>query len=261
MSSTLFETGAAAPRGRVLVAHGLNTRPSVMDPLIRHLCAAGLSCLRVSLHPSHTHRASARTVRHRWLATISEAHDRLVDASPSRPVHALGYSLGALVCVAHLASSGARFDRMVLLAPPFALTRTASTVRGLTPLAGTGLALPSAAPAEVRLRRATPLSEYAALLSLVSDLQQLPQAQRLRRIPTLVLVDAADELVSARGVEGWIAANGLTAWSIERMQERRATRRTCRHMVLTEETMGAPAWHAMTDAVTTHLAGPDLAPG
>lgn len=256
MTAARFDPTSGPPIGRVLVTHGLNVKPAVMDGLVAELCAAGLSCLRVSLYPTTGGRKeSADEVQRRWLGTVARAHDELSAESPSLPVHALGFSLGAMVTVAHLVSSGTRFDRMVLLAPPFALTRTASSVQALTPLARTGLALPSNAPRSVRQRWATPLSEYAALLSLISRLRDLPDAQRIGEIPTRVLLEPHDELVSAAGVERWMASNELDAWSVWTVQDRVTPRRILRHLVVSEQALGPRAWDDLTRAAAEHLSG------
>lgn len=186
---------------------------------------------------------------------VTHGHAELSARTPTLPVHALGYSLGAMVTVSHLVRTGAGVGRMVLLAPPFALTRTASLVRALTPLAGTGLALPSAAPRPVRARTITPLSEYAALLSVVYSLQQLLDADRLGRIPTRVLIDPRDELVSAPGVERWVAENELTERQVSPISERVTPPGTQRHLLVTEQALGARAWDSLTRTAADHLSG------
>lgn len=256
MTAALFETPADHPRGVVLVSHGLNTRPDVMDDLIGVLVAEGFHCQRISLYrDAPTRRATPVAIVEGWLNAIAEAHAEVAQRYPGLPLHVLGFSIGALVSIRYLDLRPAPpFDRAFLLAPPVALTRTARLVRALTPLRRLGAVLPSAAPRAVRARPGTPLAEYAALLETVAAVEHLSRAEDLAAMPTRVVLDDRDELVSLPGVARWVHANGLRSWTVERLAERRSEGRTYKHLIVLENAIGTAAWTRLTDAIVSHFA-------
>lgn len=257
MTTTLFTTGLRPPRGVVLVGHGLNTRPDAMTGLVDVLVDAGFHCLRIGfLRDDPPRRVVPSEVAADWLAAFTAAHAEARKRFPGLPVHVVGYSLGALVPVVALDTDPTLVvDRMVLVAPAVALTRLASTVRLLTPLARTGAGLPSAAPRHVRARARTPLAEYAALLELVGRARTLGDPARLDAIPTTVVLDRRDELVGHRAVTAWLARNGLTGWRTTEVTGRARPRGTSPHLLVVEEALGARAWQRLADDVVAGLDG------
>lgn len=257
MTTTLFPTDHRPARGVVLVGHGLNTRPDAMTGLVDVLVGAGFHCLRIGfLREDAPRRVPPSLVAAEWLAAFTAAHAEARERFPALPVHVAGYSLGALVPVVALdADPTLAVDRMVLIAPAVALTRLASSVRLLTPLARTGAALPSAAPAHVRARTRTPFAEYAALLELFGRARTLSDPHRLGAVPTTVVLDRGDELVSHRGVLAWLAHNGLTGWTTTTVTGRVRPRRTSPHLLVVEEALGARAWQQLADDVVAGLHG------
>lgn len=258
MVARLFETDAPHPRGVVLVGHGLNTRPEAMDGLIHALRGRGFDCQRLSLYehePVASRRAPAAAVVGGWMRAFAEAYEAVVQRHTGQPVYALGFSLSALVTLRFLDTHpAAGFDAMFLLAPPVALTRPAALVRHLVPLSRVGAVLPSAAPAAVRARRGTPLAEYAAMLELADAVQTLERRQELRLLPTSIALDEDDELVSCEGVRGWMARNGLDSWTLAGFPDRQPRRRTYKHLAISEDALGRPAWGRLIEDIAARFA-------
>jgi len=255
MTATLFETDIDPALGVVLVVHGLNNKPEVMDSLINVLVSNGFQCLRVSLYQDvPDSRPDPNEIEARWRAIFANAYREALDRFPHLPMSALSYSLGALNTISFLDGEEApTLNNMVLLAPPVALTRSASFVRALTPLSGLGIALPSAAPVEIRARRGTPLSEYAAMLHLVRDVRTLDRPRKIGQIPTTVYLDPDDELVSYAGVLDWIDRNDLEKWTHKGFKDRAPERRTYSHLMVLEESLGSVAWTELTRDIVAHF--------
>jgi hypothetical protein len=255
MTATLIETDADPAFGVVLVVHGLNNKPEVMDSLISVLVDNGFHSLRVSLYQDASDgRSDPSEIAGSWRAILSDAYTTAQDRYPDLPKFALSYSLGALTTVSFLDGETApTFDRMVLLAPPVSLTRSASLVRALTPLGRFNLALPSAAPKEIRARRGTPLSEYAAMLELGGEVDTLRHPEKLGQIPTVVYLDPDDELVGYAGVLDWIHRNGLGMWSTKGFKDRDPEGRTYSHLMVLEKSLGLVAWTELTQSIVAHF--------
>ncbi len=242
------------PRGSVVLAHGLNTTPEVMADLAAVLGGQGYVCEPVALHPPRvTGRQSPDDVAAGWRQAFADAVARALTRDPHLPVSAVGYSLGGLVAVLHAAASPTDLQgRLVLWAPPLALTRSAAAVRLLTPAHRSGVRLPSAAPSRARARWATPLAEYAALLGLVEEAAALPRSV-LERVATLVLLEPGDPLVDHTGVTDWVRRRGLDRWVVEPISGRGPTSRPYRHLVVSKVALGEQAWARATTSMLAHL--------
>jgi hypothetical protein len=255
MTATLIGTDADPALGVVLVVHGLNNKPEVMDSLISVLVDNGFHCLRVSLYQDAPDgRSDPSDIAAGWRAILADAYAEAQHRFPDLPRFAMSYSLGALTTVSFLDTEAVpTFERMVLLAPPVALTRSASLVRALTPLGRFNIALPSAAPKAIRARRGTPLSEYAAMLELVGEVDTLGHAGKLGQIPTAVYLDPDDELVGYGGVLDWINRNGLEMWSPRGFKDRDPEGRTYSHLMVLEKSLGPLAWTELTEYIVAHF--------
>ncbi len=239
----------------VVVVHGLNTQPEVMDEIVDVLESAGHLCVRVSLYSEAvTPRSRPSAVVDAWTACIERGIDRAVRLAPGRPVSVVAFSTGALATVHLLETSQTeKVGRLCLLAPPIALRRLASLVRGLTPLWRLGLGIPSAAPRSVRQRRWTPLNEYGALLAMHDRMRATLVSERLRSTPSLIHVHPRDEFVSAGGVKRWVDDQRLEAWTIEIVQDRQSDGTRPRHLLVTRAALGDAAWTTMTDRMSGFL--------
>ncbi len=164
----------------------------------------------------------------------------------------MSYSLGALITISFLdAEPAPTFEGMILLAPPVAITRSASLVRFLTPLARFGFALPSAAPAKIRARRGTPLAEYAAMFEVIQHVGTLDRREKLGRIRATVYLDPDDELVRYAGVLDWIQQNDLSSWTSRVFHDRAPEGRTYSHLMVVEESLGPVAWAELTQYIVS----------
>ena len=207
------------------------------------------------MHSGSTRFQDAGEVRDGWLQLFGRGVEIAQSLCGSGiPLYNLSYSLGALISLAYMNQGHAtRFERMVLLAPPVALTPVARLIRFLTPLARVGITLPSAAPANVRARRGTPLSEYAALLQLNRSVRFIDRNSTIGRTQLLAILDRKDELVSYNGVLEWQRRNGLDCVEIETINHRESDRRTYAHLLVLESALGARAWQGLVAAILRHF--------
>ncbi|MCM2322811.1 MAG: lysophospholipase [Oligoflexia bacterium] len=260
--------GSGGPNaGVALVIHGLNLRPDKMDAIVRVLTEQGISVLRASLSG---HQGSVeplkRASRLGWLREIHAAYCEARARMPRSPVFLVGYSLGALLpldLAASFPEAQVRFDRVVLFAPALALTWTARLVN-LFRIFDDSFVVPSANFREYRANpEGTPVAGYRAALDSLAALEH--SVSRLEDIPTLVIMDPEDVVVSAEGVRQWIAARGLKQWQVMEISARDGTlRANNHHLIIDEPSVGAPTWKRIHDALDAHLSAPatgQAAPG
>lgn len=158
-----------SPKGEILgyalVVHGLNTRPTAMQPWVAALLAAGIHVTLVILtgheepQPDESNEkkqarrhAFRAATRERWHTDIMHGYHALQQAAPKEsPRFFVGYSLGGVLGVELIQQGRLHFDSMLLLAPALAMHRRNGILRWL-PLPR-GSLLPSVMPRRFRAHR------------------------------------------------------------------------------------------------------------
>lgn len=250
----------------VLVAHGLNLRAHALRALYEPLRARGATMvvLRLRGHARDTAGDAATLEEMRsidathWVEDWREAVQLANGLATTRgvPLVFLGYSLGALVHVHGLASGELDhnpFARQVLLAPAVRVRPRSRLVLLFQPL-GRRFVLPSFARRDIRSYHATSVGAYVTLLGLEAGVSVLAEPERVK-IPTLVLMDPGDELVSHRRLAEWIEANHLAPeWRMVPLAKDRATARTwIRHDIVDEHALGRATWERLSRRVVRAL--------
>lgn len=245
-------------RAVVVLLHGLNLDPGRMDGWSAMLRRHGALVMRLPLHGHSGDAAHMREVTaDRWRGEFNLAveHARSEAGQLGVPLHFVGYSLGALVCLEWMSRQpeGARvFDALVLAAPALSVRRYAERAIGLLSALGSRVMLPSRSPRRYRATRGTSIAAYQALFALKATLDgnQFRNANQ----PTLVLVDSRDELIDSRGISRLIERHRLERWTLTAV-DKRGSRGSVgmRHLLVDEEAVGPELWAAIEQAVVRHL--------
>jgi len=188
---------AGAPRGVVVLVHGLTDSPYSMLPLARLYHAAGYVAL-VPRMPGHgtVPGALARTGRSQWQAAVAMAMTEARQRAQGRvPVHLVGYSNGAALALLHevdrlRTGKPADADRLILLSPMVKVTAAARYAG----LAG----LPALLPRYARAAWLDVLPEYNPF-----KYNSFPvHAARESYLVTAALQEGLDALARARRLDG-----------------------------------------------------------
>ena len=265
MYTILAATGTL--RGVALVIHGLNLKPERMGPLADVLRRWGITVVLCTLrgHGENyapladataevARLATFRQVRYTgWRAEVMAAYTAAAAlAHPTAaPLFLVAFSLGALLgCELAATTPTVHFDRMVLLAPALAL-RPHSYLPALLARWPT-LTLRSFAPRAYRCNPATSMAAYSALHTALRRFHRHADAKL--NVPTLVLIDSRDELVSPRGIRRLIQRLQLSQWHFYTVNKKlRRVDLHFRHLLIDEESVGATVWQTMLTQMQTHL--------
>lgn len=233
-------------RGVVIVAHGLNNRPEIMDSLINSLSQNGLDSCRMALAVDHEKNGDEQTPLGKlWHKGLSDVIAECKRRRPNAPIVGLGYSLGGLVMVSYLDRNPGAFQKMFLLAPAIRLTCKTRLLGPIAKLAGgTNLSLPSLAPKAFRLRGATPFADYDAMFKLSKSVRVLSNPREVGETPTQVLLDRSDELVSFESLAKWKELNQLRRWELDALVVKEGA--TYRHLVVIPESFDEEKWQQLT---------------
>jgi esterase/lipase len=260
----------AARRGVALAVHGLNLKPERMGAVIAVLNNAGVDVLNVALRghgdnftPLDNRTAEAarleafRTVTFPlWRGEVRRAYEEARRRADRRrvPLFFVGYSLGGLLgCDLVLSGPDVAVDRMALFAPALSVQVEAHLLKALTPFPG--LVIDSLSPRWYRANDGTPMAAYKALFEAVARVEGRI-GPRLN-VPTLVLVDEADEFISPGRIRDLIAAGGLTRWRVVPVRKDEAVAGTAsHHLIIDEAAVGKGSWKAIEGALVELFPGP-----
>lgn len=247
---------ASPQRGVVLVAHGLNLRPSAMDYLCTTLNTRGFDTYRISLTGHHTPHEGTFPAS-QWAQDFAEGYRAIHASNPKMPIYIVAFSAGALLAT-HFIDSNPNLNpsprRMVFLAPALSLRflpRSAYILKWFGPL---NLRIPNRAPSDYRRFRLTPLFWYENLIDVYEETRTLAQSEKLRPIPTLLLMSREDEIISFSGLESWIEDNQLDTWKLKELQPRPIGSGLYEHLVIDERSLGIDQWREMVRTITAFLA-------
>ena len=251
----LWCEGKEKPTGTILLLHGLNQDPRSLDPLCRLLSHKGFLVYRPVLE-GHAYKTTKDFPAAIWSTNAVRSARIVHEQYPNLPFHIVGYSLGGLLAVttASTLSSQERPVSMVLLAPALSL-------RALPALAGwLGLAprstveVPNLAPQAYRRFATTPLFWYANILELYEHRDETIDFNALRPIPTLVVLNSRDELISSRGVQEWMSEHNLSPqWRAYDVQPHPSSRVFAEHLIVDERSVGPEQWKNMFQTMVEFL--------
>jgi pimeloyl-ACP methyl ester carboxylesterase len=262
-----LHSGATSLKGVGLVIHGLNLNPDRMAAVVTALNAAGIDALRLSLigHGGNfTHRQGLNTTEARletfkgvsyplWFQETLKGYEQARQSAQQNqvPLFLIGFSYGGLMGLDLLASRAeVRFQRAVLFAPALSLHGWDYAIRLFAPFPK--MVIPALAPADYLANPGTPMAGYNALFETLDHFES-HIGPRLN-IPTLVVMDPGDELVSFDGVKHLAKEHHLDRWRFHPVQNHRSVLQgMLRHIVIDEASLGQATWAEVKTALTGHL--------
>ena len=256
--------------GVALVIHGLNGRPDKMETIIKALNATGIDCLNVSLRGHGTNftpidkmdadaarMAAFKSVTYPLWKTEAYSAYRFARQKSDlhqKPLFFIGFSMGGLLGVDLLASnSNVKFDKMILFAPAIAMHQRNYLIRFFSPFPE--LVIPSAGDISYLANEGTPMAAYNALFDMHAHFENHQNPKRIN-IPTVVFIDAEDELVSDNRLNEIVREQKLDRWKIHPVKkDDTATRVKMHHLIIDAASVGGRMWQEIVDITIMHLLG------
>jgi alpha-beta hydrolase superfamily lysophospholipase len=248
---------AIKPKATLLLVHGLNLQPSRMDPIANFLSNYGVDVLRVSLSGHKGDKEEAKAVtRDKWLKDVW-AHYCIAkkrSQESKTPLHLLGFSLGGLIStdlMNHMNSGEVHFDKQVLIAPaitPYWYAKIPANLKFLPD----SMFIPSRNDREYRVFKGTSVASYRALVNSVEKTMFSKMANS--NIPTLVLIDPEDELVSFTAMKELTKKHSLTNWTFETLSNHNSKlNKPYHHLIIDRLSLGEEEWEIQKLLIKNHL--------
>lgn len=228
----------------ILIAPGLNLRPSKMDQLAQFLASKKCDVFRISLGQNPQN----------WTLKFSDAYDEAKEHAEimQRPLYFLGFSLGALLGVHYITRhSHQQFSKCTLIAPAThtrAYTLIPAFLASLCPKGS----LPSLNLENYRERPRTSLAEYKMMRILQNEIRNSLEINDIN-IPTLLVTNPEDELVQSLKLTKFAALNH--EWScLELNNKGSQLSKKYHHLMIDQASMGAKEWEKLLKSLTNHFA-------
>ncbi|MGE5256740.1 MAG: serine aminopeptidase domain-containing protein [Hyphomicrobiales bacterium] len=260
-------SGATSLKGVAVVIPGLNLNPDRMAAVISALNMAGIDAARLSLqghglnfqrqhgmNASEARLESFKCVSYPlWSQETLGAYEQARQSARQNqvPLFLIAFSYGGLMGLDLLASrEDVRFHRAVLFAPALSLRGWDYAIRLFSPFPR--MVIPALAPAAYLANPGTPIAGYNVLFETLDHFESRIGLQL--NIPTLVIMDPGDELVSYDGLKRLAAEHRLDRWQFYPVRNHRSLLKgMLRHIVIDEASLGQDAWSKVKTALVTHL--------
>lgn len=253
------------PKGIALVIHGLNLNPERMESIIRILLNLDIMVLNLSLsgHGENFKLLGGKDDKEsrlealkniRWDDWLDEAENayQSVQSEASRlgvPIILVGYSIGGLLGLNMIRKDNAVVPNYtIFFAPAIALRRRGYLVKFLSTFPR--MVIPSWSPEFYRSNDGTAVAAYLALYKGVKQFQLKPSTRL--NIPTLIIIDRHDELVSTGRLKKLICNRNLDRWQILELENNEAA---YHHLIIDEKVAGMENWEKVTERITGLLTG------
>lgn len=236
-------TTTPKPRGAFLVIHGLNQRPTSMNPLCEYLRTLGFHTYRITLR-GHDQLSETTFSPEQWEHDVLNGYATLRTRFPDLPIYVVGYSLGGLLATKTL-DTHPNFapHRMILFAPGLSfrfLVQSGYLLQALPPLT---IGLPNLSPTEYKRFQNTPLFWYQNIFTLYTGTREVTHPRRFRATPTIIFLNPTDELVSLSGIENWIEDNQIAeSWKVIPVHRTPLKPFVAEHIVIDEQSLGHEEW-------------------
>ncbi len=223
----------------VLLAHGLNLKPSKMDQLASFFNSKKCDVLRISLGDNPD----------RWEEKFNNGYDEALEHAQilERPLYFVGYSLGALMGMHFLATHPHHQIKKLSLFAPASHTRLYTRIPSLLFYLFPKSALPSFNLPDYRSREVTTLLEYKKMHELQKEIKENDFY-----LPTLVIQNPKDELVDSSELTKFASSNSY--WSTLEISNRESQLpKKYHHLMIDENSCGQPMWQKILKNLTAHF--------
>lgn len=230
-------------RGVVILAHGLNQRPSSLDPIAEAIRNLGYHTLQLTFK-GHDKEDTEIFLQDEWENDLLLNYREMRARFKSLSLSITGYSLGGLITVNALDKySELNPESVVLIAPALSLRPLPQAGYLLNLFPPLSISVPNVAPPYYRRFERTPLFWYRNTFNLYTQTRALRNPTKLAKIDTLVIANPRDELVSFSGLRNWIKDSNLqSSWKLERTEPQAINPAIPGHVLVDQRSLGINEW-------------------
>ncbi len=243
-------------RAVILLAHGLNNKPSIMSPLGEILNQAHYDVVRVSLKGHQGPIENMKKVQvSDWQneGYLQYCQAKLLSEQKKIPLYLVAFSLGGLVYEELLNElNTVQFSKAVLFAPAITTRPFVRLIKFLSLIKSPETIISSWAPKNYRAQSGSSLGAYQALFELEDRLEKSNWEKS--NFPTLVFIDPQDEVVFAEKLQKNIKRFGLNYWKIQELSTKDSQLKPrYHHLIIDQDSLGEKKWQEVTKELLSFL--------
>lgn len=240
-------------KGVVLVLHGLNLRPSKMNSFTSFFNSKGLDVLRGSFSGHKGSLKEQKAVDYEIWMKEAQAFYCLSLKKAKReevPLFVFGFSLGGLLITDFIGQMPIEHNiKSMMLISPAIKVKWFAEIPGKLAWISPKLGIPSKNLEEYRAEKTTSLAAYKAMTESRKNIKNINPISL--NIPTLVLIDPKDELVSYKKLKKWTKDEELSQWSVKAVSNKESKLpKTYHHLFIDPLTMGQKTWESVLQDIT-----------
>jgi len=251
------------PKAVAIIIHGLNMRPNKMDDLSEYFHQKNIAVLQVALRghiksiDQEKEWANLQSTDWSKEAFVTYCQAMQTAQKKDLPLYLVGYSLGGALLSDLLLRHPQNFyakTKQILLAPAISLPWYTSLIK-ISRLFGSKAIIPSFNIESYKAFRGTSVSGYNALFDITDHFENATSENyKSLDIPTLVLMDPKDELVSFRGINKIISKNKLSNWKLETIDNNSSQLPgKYHHLIVDKESLGIDGWQRLTKLMDSFI--------
>lgn len=244
------------PKGIFLVVHGLNLKPSKMTAFSQYLLDKGYYVLRVSLEGHRGSLEEQKKIQWKnWMEDMQKHYCYALKQSKKfkAPLYNLSFSLGSLVSMGHISLLKENpYEKEIFLAPATWIHWYGKIPGWLGFLDGE-VGLPSKNLEEYRSQPTTSLNCYRAMKEGREFLENA--SPEVFKVPTLIIMDKKDELVSIKKIEKYSHKNKLeNLWSFFTVTNKETElEKSYHHLIVDQKSLGGKQWNKLLERLSAFL--------
>lgn len=252
-----------SPKGVFIVVHGLNLKPSKMNAFVDFLTNNGYYVLRTTLHGHRGNLQEQKEVE--WKDWMEGMHKHYCYAKSQAeklkvPLYNLSFSLGALVSMGHIQELDENPYRKQIFLAPATWIHWYGKIPGWLGFLGGEVGIPSKNLEEYRSQPTTSLNCYRSMKEGRKKLEELKG--HLLSIPSLVVMDPKDELVSLKKIKNFLNEKELNDYweTLEVSNKETELKKSYHHLIVDEKTLGKKQWKSLLERLSSFLVAEEIAP-
>jgi len=258
-----FETPVFPVKGVMVIAHGLNTKPSKMGDadidgtLVKLFLDNGYHVYRIALPGHEGHIEEMQNIKAGgWLNSAFMQYHKAAEIARNNnvPVYLTAFSLGALVYNILINNEkDVEFKRAVLFAPALAIKGSARAgILAADFFLPDSAIIKSRAPIEYQAQKGVSICAYKALFELEDILYKNEFINC--NIPSLIFIDPKDELISISKLRKVISNFNLSNWNIVTVSNEGAEiRPKYHHLIIDSKTVSHVTWDVIREKIVQFL--------
>jgi len=238
------EAMACLNKGTVLLVHGLNNRPMILDELAVNLKQLNYFPVAVSLQ-GHTPDSKPinQVTQNDWIVDFErKLLDVRVQARLSNcPIYLLGYSLGAVVIENYFSlhpQVAREVAKIVYISPALFLRQRSINFINLVDFLGIS-SLPSFTPQEYKANNLLPITAYKSLFLLAQQIEQ--KIEKNVATPRLVIISKKDEVVDYEAINSYIEKHAAL-FEIITVEKDPNAKSSYNHLIVHQDDLGTALW-------------------